>query len=109
MNKAKISVIMGIYNSPNKEVVKYAIDSICNQTFKEWEFVICDDGSTDDTWDFLNKEYGTDKRFILIRNSENSGLRVALNNCLKASNAEYVVRQDADDYSRKDRLSLIHI
>lgn len=108
MNNPKLSVIMGIYQSKDKDMVRQSIQSIIDQTFTKWEFVICDDGSTDDTWEFLNREYGKDERFILVRNEQNEGLRVALNTCLKVSNADYVVRQDADDYSRKDRLQKLY-
>lgn len=108
MNDPKISVIMGIYQSKNKDIVRKAIQSIIDQTFTEWEFVICDDGSPDDTWEFLNGEYGKDERFVLVRNEQNGGLRVALNTCLKAASADYVVRQDADDYSREDRLQILY-
>ena len=107
-NKPKLSIIMGIYTSKNKDVVREAIQSIKDQTFTEWEFVICDDGSPDDTWNFLNDEYGNDPRFVLIRNRQNSGLRVALNFCLSVAKADYVVRQDADDYSRNDRLEILY-
>ena len=108
MNKPKLSIIMGIYKSNDKDMVRKAIQSIKDQTFTEWEFVICDDGSPDDTWEFLNNEFGEDERFVLIRNEQNGGLRVALNSCLKVSKADYVVRQDADDYSRKDRLDILY-
>lgn len=108
MSDPKISVIMGIYQSKNKKIVSDAIQSIINQTFKEWEFIICDDGSTDDTWEFLSKKYGKDSRFLLIRNKVNGGLRVALNSCLKVATAEYIVRMDADDYSRPDRLEILY-
>lgn len=108
MNDPKISVIMGIYQSKNKEMVCKAIQSIIDQTFKEWEFVICDDGSPDDTWEFLNNHYGQNEQFVLVRNQRNGGLRVALNSCLKAASAEYVVRMDADDYSRPDRLAILY-
>lgn len=108
MNEPKISVIMGIYQSKDKDMVRKAIRSIIDQTFTEWEFVICDDGSPDDTWEFLNREYGEDERFVLVRDEQNGGLRVALNTCLKAASADYVVRQDADDYSREDRLQILY-
>lgn len=104
----KISVIMGIYTSKDKDMVRKAIQSIIDQTFSDWEFVICDDGSPDDTWEFLNREYGKDKRFVLVRNAQNGGLRVALNLCLTVAKANYVVRQDADDYSRTDRLGVLY-
>ncbi len=99
---------MGIYTSKDKDMVRYAIDSIKKQTFKEWEFVICDDGSPDDTWDFLTSEYGNDERFVLLHNETNGGLRVALNTCLDAASADYVVRMDADDYSRPDRFEILY-
>ena len=102
-----ISIIMGIYNSKYKDQVVKAIDSIVNQEFDSWELIICDDGSPDDTWEFLNQEYGRDERVVLIRNETNGGLRVALNSCLSIARGEYIVRQDADDYSRKDRLSVL--
>lgn len=108
MNDPKISIIMGIYQSKNKDFIRKAIQSIIEQTFTEWEFVICDDGSSDDTWEFLNREYGDDERFVLIHNEQNGGLRVALNSCLKVARADYVVRMDADDYSRKDRLQILY-
>ena len=104
----KISVIMGIYTSKDKDMVRYAIDSIKNQTFKEWEFVICDDGSPDDTWEFLTTEYGDDERFVLVHNETNGGLRVALNSSLAAASADYVVRMDADDYARPDRFEILY-
>lgn len=106
--KPKISVIMGIYQSKDKEMVAYAIQSIIDQTFTDWEFVICDDGSPDDTWEFLTKNYGQNEQFVLVRNQTNGGLRVALNTCLKAASADYVVRMDADDYSRPDRLEILY-
>lgn len=108
MGDPKISVIMGIYQSKNKDIVRKAIQSIVDQSFTEWEFVICDDGSPDDTWEFLNEEYGNNKKMVLLRNEINGGLRVALNECLKVASADYVVRMDADDYSRSDRLELLY-
>lgn len=107
-NKPLISIIMGIYKSMHKQQVIKAIDSILEQDFSSWEFIICDDGSPDDTWDFLNKRYGKEKRIKLIRNKNNGGLRVALNACLAVAKGTYIARQDADDYSRKDRLSILY-
>lgn len=106
-NIPSISVIMGIYNSPIKEELTESIESIINQTFTSWEFIICDDCSTDDTWNFLNEKYGDNEKIILLKNEVNGGLRVALNKCLKYTRSEYIVRQDGDDISRKDRLSIL--
>ena len=59
-NAPIISIIMGIYTSKHKDQVVKAIDSILKQDFSFWEFIICDDGSPDDTWDFLNQKYGAE-------------------------------------------------
>ena len=52
----KVSVIMGIYNTNNKVMVKKAIDSIINQSFSDFEFIICDDGSSDNTYEIVSNQ-----------------------------------------------------
>ena len=99
----KISVIMGIYNSPNKEILIEAIESILNQTFSDFEFIICDDGSTDDTYSFLKDYIKKDKRCKLISNERNSGLAYSLNHCLSIAQGEYIARMDSDDISLETR------
>lgn len=102
---SKISVIMGIYQSADKEyMVKEAIDSIFNQTVSDFEFIICDDGSSDYTFEMVERLIKNDKRCILIRNKENKGLAYTLNHCLKYAKGEYVARMDADDISLPQRL-----
>lgn len=102
--KPKISIIMGIYNPKNKEMIDKCLDSIMNQTFKEWECILCNDGTTNGLFDYIKKNYGHDTRFVFIENEKNSGLRVALNNAIKFAKADYLVRQDIDDYSAANRL-----
>lgn len=93
-----ISVIMGIYNC--QETLSRAIDSILTQTYSHWELVMCDDGSTDNTYQIANryKEMYPEK-IILLKNNVNQGLSPALNKCLRASKGGFVARQDADDVS----------
>ncbi len=98
----KVSIIMGTYNCEG--VVTQAIDSILAQTFGDWEFIICDDGSTDNTWGTLIDYVGRNPKFILLRNIENHGLAAVLNRCIDASSGEYLARQDADDISVETRL-----
>ena len=100
----KISVIMGVYNCRNKELLRKSVESIINQTFEDWEMIICDDGSTDDTFDFLNILKKMDKRIIIIGYKQNKGLSNALNEALKKSNSKYIARQDDDDISYPNRL-----
>lgn len=99
----KVSVIMGVYNSPNKEILSASIDSILNQTFKDFELIICDDGSTDDTYAFLSN-YNAENKIKIIQNSHNCGLAYSLNKCIAASKGEYIARMDSDDVSLAKRL-----
>ncbi len=101
----KISVIMGVYNSDHNKL-KDSIESILSQTFSDFEFIICDDGSTNDTYNFI-KSYGEkDSRIKIIKNEKNSGLSVALNNCILNSTCEYLARMDDDDISLPNRLEI---
>ena len=99
----KVSVIMGVYN--NRDTVGESIGSILAQTFSDWEFVICDDGSRDGTWEQLEtfrRQYP--QRFRLLRNRENRGLARCLNRCLFSSTGRYIARMDGDDRSHPRRL-----
>lgn len=96
----KISVIMGVYNCyDEKNALIRSIDSILNQTYIDIEFIICDDGSIDETYNFIKETYGDNERVILIRNTANKGLAFTLNHCLAFVKGDYIARQDADDYS----------
>jgi glycosyltransferase EpsE len=97
----KVSVIMSVYNC--EDSIKSSIESIKTQTFEDWECIICDDGSTDNTLSILNISTKDDKRFILIRNDENCGLGASLNRCISMAGGEYLARQDADDISLNTR------
>lgn len=98
----KISIIMGIYNCAN--TLNEAIDSICTQTYSNWEFIICDDGSKDNSYQIAKAyEKRDSKRFRVIYNEENLGLNATLNRCLKLADGEFVARMDGDDISVPDR------
>ncbi len=99
----KVSVIMSVYNT-KKEYLCKAIESILNQTFKDFEFIIVNDASTDETSKIL--EIYKDKRIIRVDNDSNLGLTVSLNKALKIANGEYIVRMDADDISHIDRIKM---
>ncbi|MBY0759326.1 glycosyltransferase family 2 protein [Sellimonas caecigallum] len=92
----KVSIIMGIYNC--ESTLNDSIKSIINQTYSNWEFIICDDGSTDDSFQIAKSfEESDPKRFKVIRNSKNRGLNATLNRCLKIADGDYVARMDGDD------------
>ena len=69
----KVSVIMGVYNCKNEELLKKSVDSIINQTYKNWEFIICNDGSTNNTLEMLNEIAQKDSRIKIISYSTNKG------------------------------------
>lgn len=98
-----VSVIMATYNC--EKTIRGSIDSIINQTFQDWEFVICDDCSTDNTYKIL-KEYETKhlNKFVILRNENNSKLSFSLNHCLDNCKGKYIARMDGDDISVEKRL-----
>lgn len=99
---AKISIIMGVYNCA--DTLREAIDSILAQTYTDWQFVICDDCSSDNSYDILREYAAKDSRFVVLRNEKNSKLSFTLNHCLQYANGEFVARMDGDDISVPDRL-----
>jgi glycosyltransferase involved in cell wall biosynthesis len=102
MHKPKVSVLMPAYNA--EKYIAEAIESILNQTFTDFEFIIVDDGSTDQTWALI-QEYATkDKRVVPVKNAVNSQICISLNNGLAIAQGKYIVRIDADDTSPADRI-----
>lgn len=99
----KVSIIMGIYNCAS--TLSEAIDSIIAQTFTDWQLILCDDGSKDNTYE-IAKAYQAKlpQKIILIKNESNMGLNHTLNRCLQMAEGEYVARMDGDDISLPDRL-----
>lgn len=99
----KVSIIMGIYNCAS--TLGEAIDSIMVQTFSDWELIMCDDGSTDNTLQIANN-YAVrfPEKITVIRNNKNYGLNYTLNHCLQFVRGEYVARMDGDDISLPERL-----
>ncbi|MGN2347037.1 glycosyltransferase family 2 protein [Clostridium cagae] len=95
---------MSVYNIGDKEVLKTAINSILNQTYRNFEFIICDDGSTDNTYTMLQELCRHDSRIKIIKNNKNLKASLARNNCLKEAKGEFIAVMDADDYSAPQRL-----
>jgi len=98
----RVSVIMGAYNCAS--TVAASIESILGQGYRDFEFVICDDGSSDATPEILHSYAERDDRVVVIRNEVNHGLSRSLNRCIETARGEYLARMDGDDVSREDRL-----
>ena len=96
-----VSVLMPVYNGA--EHVAKAIDSVLSQTLADFELVVVDDGSTDDTAAIL-ASYAHDPRVRVVRHHTNGGLVASLNDGLQACRAELVARLDADDIAMPNRL-----
>lgn len=100
----KISILMGIYNCA--DTLPAAIDSIVNQTVTDWELILCDDGSADNTCAVaLEYAQAWPDKIILLRNPKNLGLNATLNRCLKEACGTYIARMDGDDVCAPERFA----
>ena len=97
----KISVVMPTYNSA-ADILREAVDSILAQTFRDFEYIIIDDGSTNESVDYL-LSLG-DERIKLIRNPKNLGITKSLNIGFRVAQGKYIARMDSDDIALPARL-----
>jgi glycosyltransferase involved in cell wall biosynthesis len=95
----EITVLMSAYNT--RKYIEDAVESVLNQTFDDFEFLIIDDGSTDGTLEYLKQL--KDPRIRLIRHSRNRGLIACLNEGLDQARGKYIARMDSDDISARHR------
>lgn len=100
-DKIKITVLMPAYNA--SRYIGEAIESVLKQTFCQFELLIIDDGSTDNTADIVRSF--SDSRIVFIQ-QKNAGIANALNNGLLRARAEYIARFDADDICYENRLEV---
>lgn len=97
----KVSVLMACYNS--EKYLRESIDSILAQSFRDFEFIIIDDASTDSTASIISSY--CDDRIICLRNEANKKLAYSLNRGLEIARGDYIARMDADDISTPNRFS----
>jgi glycosyltransferase involved in cell wall biosynthesis len=98
----KVSVVMSVFNA--EPYLGEAIESILNQSFRDFELVIVDDASTDHSWETLSSYAERDARIVPLRNPSNVGVVRSLNSGLDQSKGVIIVRQDADDISHPERI-----
>lgn len=103
MSNPKVSIIMGIYNC--ESTLKESLESIINQTYENWELILCDDCSSDNTYE-IAKEIASQypEKIKLLKNDKNLTLAPTLNKCLEHVTGKYIARQDGDDLSNINRL-----
>ena len=97
-----VSVIMPSYNSA--ETIKDSIESIIDQTYKNWELIIIDDCSSDETFDIVENSFN-DKRILVKRLSQNSGTGIARNEGIKLAKGRFIAFCDSDDRWLPEKLS----
>jgi len=97
----EISILMPAYNAAL--YIKDAIESILNQNFKNYNLIILNDGSTDQTEQIIGEF--KDPRIIYLKNENNMGLSFSRNKLIKSANGKYIAWMDADDISHPDRLT----
>ena len=102
MSNPKVSVIMSVYNG--EKYLQEAIESILNQTFENFEFIIVNDAATDKTKEILECYKEKDSRIRIITNTVNIGLTKSLNKIIKRASGVYLARMDADDIALPQRL-----
>ena len=104
-NKTKISIIMPVYNV--EEYVSKAIESVLGQTLREFEFLIVDDGSTDNSGTICDEYALKDKR-IKVVHKENGGAPTARNVAIEMAKSKYLYFIDSDDWIEKDYLEKMY-
>lgn len=99
-----VTVIMPVFNCG--EHIEESICSILNQTFSNFELVIVDDGSTDNSSQIIEAYSNADSRIVALFNEDNKGISFSLNRALRIAKAPFIIRMDADDYAVPDRFEL---
>ena len=97
----KVSVIMGIYNCA--DTLEEAVSCIINQSFTDWELIMCDDCSSDETYKIAQQIAKRDERIIVLKNEKNLTLAPTLNKCAKVAKGKCLARMDGDDICDLDR------
>ena len=100
MKDPKISLLMCVYNAA--EFLRQSIDSVLNQTFTDFELLIGEDGSTDNSFEIISGY--KDPRIRIFRNPQNKGIGYSCNQLIRESRGEYLGRHDSDDISLPTRL-----
>ena len=91
----KVSIIMPSYNAGR--YIQHSILSVVNQTFQNWELLVCDDASTDETASVVKNFVNVDKRIHLFTHETNLGASIARRTCLKVASGRFIAFLDADD------------
>ncbi|WP_322971464.1 glycosyltransferase family A protein [Faecalibacter sp. LW9] len=105
-NQIRVSVVMTVYNAAN--YLSLAIESILNQTYKNFEFLIIDDCSKDDSLQIITKYSSVDPRIVVIKNNINQGVSKSCNYAIKeVAKGDIIIRMDSDDIAKTKRIEVL--
>lgn len=102
MVSLKVTIAIPIYNA--ESYLSFAIQSVVNQTYKNWELLLMEDGSTDSSVEIARQYAEKDERIRVVEDGVNRGLIYRLNESIKMANGKYYARMDADDIMTVDRI-----
>lgn len=102
-NSPFVSVIISVYNS--ETYLNESMRSMLDQTYHNFELIIINDGSTDNSKEVINSYLKKDRRIVYLENKKNVGLPISLNKGIKSARGIYIARMDADDISFPERLA----
>ncbi len=106
VNAPAVSIVMPNYNCA--PYLAEAIESVLGQNFSDFEFIIVDDGSTDESWDIIQQYAKKDERIVAIKNEKNLKICKTLNKWIDIAQWAYIARMDSDDVAKKERLEIAY-
>lgn len=101
-----ISIIMSVFNT--ESYLEKSIQSVLNQTFSDYEFIVINNGSTDGSASIISKYQNLDSRIVVIENKKNKSLACARNQALDIAKGKYIYVIDSDDYLETEALESIY-
>lgn len=102
MEKDKVSIITPLYNG--EDFIKYAVESVLKQTYKNWELIIINDCSTDNSGEIIERYAKEDTRIKILENKKNSGVIKTRNKGIEAASGRYIAFLDSDDMWHEEKL-----
>lgn len=102
MNNTLVSIVTPLYN--HRRFIERTVDGVLNQTYQNWEWIVCDDCSTDGSYEFMQEVVKHEPRMTLLRNEVNSKIVVSTQRCMDLAKGEYMYILDSDDYAMPEYL-----
>lgn len=105
MNRDLVSIIIACYNA--EDYIDGCLNSLMKQTYQNFEIIICDDSSTDNSLEILKRWQEKDSRIHVLYNKKNMFAAYSRNRCIESSRGQFIMIQDIDDASKEDRIEVL--